>query len=80
MKYTRLDNFLINCTQMFGSIWFGLILGEDIAADEATSAFVWRKQKTGWIKRVDRWFGKDHCKTSYEHSKAQLFDAPEYRA
>lgn len=33
----------------------------------------------GWIKRVDRLFGDGHCKTSYEHSMAHLFDAPEYR-
>lgn len=80
MAYSHWDNFLINCTQMFGSIWFGLVLGEDIAADEATSAFVWRKQKKGWIKRVDRWLGDGHCRTSYEHSMAHLFDALEYRA
>lgn len=44
------------------------------------SSYFWRTDKKGWIKRVDRLFGDGHCKTSYEHSKAQLFDAPEYRA
>ena len=46
---------------------------------EPMRSYFWRKQKTGWIKRVGRWFDDGHCRASYEHSKAQLFDAPEYR-
>ena len=37
------------------------------------------KQKEAWIKRVDRVLGDGHCRTSYEHSMAHLFDALEYR-
>ena len=79
--YSHWDNFLINCTQMFGSIWFGLILDEDIAADEATSAFVWRKKKTGWIRFVN-WLMRDqnHCADAYESEKNGTQNAPEYRA
>ena len=44
------------------------------------SSYFWRCVKAAWIKRVDSALGDGHCRTSYEHSKAQLFDAPEYRA
>ncbi len=81
MAYSHWDNFLINCTQMFGSIWFGLVLGEDIAADEATSAFVWRKQKKGWIRFVN-WLMRDpqHCANAYWAEKTAAQQAPDYRA
>ena len=28
---------------------------------------------------IDRWLGEGHCRLSYEHSMAHLFDALEYR-
>ena len=60
-------------------IFLGTILFSDCWPTEPMSSYFWRTQKTDWIKRVDRVLGVDHCRTSYEHSKAQLFDAPEYR-
>ena len=60
-------------------IFLGTILFSDCWPTEPMSSYFWRCGKTAWIKRVDRWFGDGHCRTSYEHSKAQLFDAPEYR-
>ena len=60
-------------------IFLGTIFFGECWPTEPMSSYFWRKQKTGWIKRVDRVFGDGHCRTSYEHSKAQLFDAPEYR-
>lgn len=60
-------------------ILFGTLLFSECWPTEPMSSYFWRKQKTGWSKRVDRWLGKDHCKTSYEHSMSHLFDAPEYR-
>lgn len=60
-------------------IFLGTVFFGDCWPTEPMSSYFWRKQKTDWIKRVDRVLGDGHCKTSYEHSKAQLFDAPEYR-
>ena len=60
-------------------IFLGTILFSDCWPTEPMSSYFWRTQKTDWIKRVDRVLGDGHCQTSYEHSKAQLFDAPEYR-
>ena len=60
-------------------IFLGTILFSECWPTEPMSSYFWRTQKTDWIKRVDRVLGDGHCQTSYEHSKAQLFDAPEYR-
>ena len=60
-------------------IFLGTLLFSECWPTEPMSSYFWRKQKTGWVKRVDCILGDGHCKTSYEHSKAQLFDAPEYR-
>lgn len=60
-------------------IFLGTLLFSECWPTEPMSSYFWRTQKTDWIKRVDRFFGEGHCRTSYEHSKAQLFDAPEYR-
>ena len=65
---------MIALDQALGQVLFG-----DIYPDETISAYVWRTQKTDWIKRVDRFFGDGHCRTSYEHSMDHLFDALEYR-
>ena len=61
-------------------IFLGTIFFGECWPTEPMSSYFWRTQKTNWIKRVDRILGEGHCKASYEHSKAQLFDAPEYRA
>lgn len=60
-------------------IFLGTLLFSECWPTEPMSSYFWRTQKTAWVKRVDRFFGDGHCRTSYEHSKAQLFDAPEYR-
>ena len=72
--YTRWMRFLIALDQALGTIIF-----RDCWPDETMSSYFWRTQKTNWIKRVDRVLGDGHCKASYEHSMAHLFDAPEYR-
>ena len=73
---TKKRNRIVLALDIFlGTVFFG-----DCWPTEPMSSYFWRKQKTGWIKRVDRVLGDGHCQTSYEHSKAQLFDAPEYRA
>lgn len=79
-QYTQWQKFLITLTQMFGTVWFGLIRGEDIAPDESTSAFVWRRNKTGWIKVID-WLARNptHCKEAYMSEKCGTQNAPEYR-
>ena len=43
------------------------------------NAFVDHQRDIGYQKRVDRVLGDGHCRTSYEHSMAHLFDALEYR-
>ena len=60
-------------------IFLGTIFFGDCWPTEPMSSYFWRTQKTDWIKRVDRWLGKDHCRASYEHSMKHLFDAPAYR-
>lgn len=60
-------------------IFLGTVFFGECWPTEPMSSYFWRTQKTDWIKRVDRFFGDGHCRISYEHSKAQLFDAPEYR-
>ena len=60
-------------------IFLGTIFFGECWPTEPMSSYFWRKQKTDWIKRVDRWFGDGHCRASYEHSMAHLFDALEYR-
>lgn len=60
-------------------IFLGTIFFGECWPTEPMSSYFWREQKTGWIKRVDRWLGDGHCRTSYEHSMSHLFDAPEYR-
>ena len=78
--YTQWEKFLITLTQMFGTIWFGLIRGEDISPDESTSAFVWRRNKTGWIALIDWLSGNpNHCKEAYMSEKLGLQNSPEYR-
>lgn len=72
---TKKRNRIVLALDIFlGTIFFG-----ECWPTEPMSSYFWRKQKTDWIKRVDRVLGDGHCRTSYEHSKAQLFDAPEYR-
>lgn len=72
---TKKRNRIVLALDIFlGTIFFG-----ECWPTEPMSSYFWRKQKTDWIKRVDRILGDGHCRTSYEHSKAQLFDAPEYR-
>lgn len=60
-------------------IFLGTLLFSECWPTAPMSSYFWRTDKKGWIKRVDRVLGDGHCRTSYEHSKAQLFDAPEYR-
>lgn len=60
-------------------IFLGTLLFSECWPTEPMSSYFWRTQKTDWIKRVDRVLGDGHCRASYEHSKAQLFDAPAYR-
>lgn len=60
-------------------IFLGTIFFAECWPTEPMSSYFWRKQKTDWIKRVDRILGDGHCRTSYEHSMAHLFDALEYR-
>ena len=60
-------------------IFLGTIFFSECWPTEPMSSYFWRKQKTDWIKRVDRILGDGHCRTSYEHSMSHLFDAPEYR-
>ena len=80
-KYTALQGLLINCTQMFGQVWFKWIKKDDIWPDESTSAFVWRKQYKKWIKFVN-WLSRNskHCEEAYNSEKLGLQNAPEYRA
>ena len=59
-------------------IFLGTLLFSECWPTEPMSSYFWRKQKTDWIKRVDRWLGDGHCQLSYEHSMSHLFDAPEY--
>ena len=79
MAYTHLQNVLINLTQLFGNIWFGLIKKDDITADESTSAFVWRKQYTRWIKFID-FLARNpkHCEEAYNSEKNRLQISPDY--
>ena len=60
-------------------IFLGTIFFGECWPTEPMSSYFWRKQKTDWIKRVDRVLGDGHCRASYEHSMAHLFDALEYR-
>lgn len=60
-------------------IFLGTIFFGECWPTEPMSSYFWRCGKTAWVKRVDRWFGDWHCRTSYEHSMAHLFDALEYR-
>ena len=60
-------------------IFLGTIFFGDCWPTEPMSSYFWRCGKTDWIKRVDRVLGEGHCRTSYEHSMAHLFDAPEYK-
>jgi len=79
MKYTHLQNVLINLTQLFGNIWFGLIKNDDITADESTSAFVWRKQYKGWIKFVNFLArNPNHCEEAYVSEKDRTQISPDY--
>lgn len=72
---TKKRNRIVLALDIFlGTIFFG-----ECWPTEPMSSYFWRTKKANWIKRVDRFFGDGHCRTSYEHSKAQLFDAPEYR-
>ena len=72
---TKKRNRIILALDIFlGTIFFG-----ECWPTEPMSSYFWRTQKTDWIKRVDRVLGDGHCLASYEHSKAHLFDAPEYR-
>ena len=60
-------------------IFLGTIFFGECWPTEPMSSYFLRTDKKGWIKRVDRFFGDGHCRTSYEHSMDHLFDAPEYR-
>ena len=72
---TKKRNRIILALDIFlGTIFFG-----ECWPTEPMSSYFWRCGKTDWIKRVDRVLGEGHCRTSYEHSMAHLFDALEYR-
>ena len=60
-------------------IFFGTILFSECYPTEPASSYFWRKHRQRWIDCVDWWFGRGHCYESFSHSKAHLFDAPEYR-
>ena len=72
-------NILINITQLFCQLWFGLYKKEVTYADESTSAFVWRTKKTSWIKWIN-WIFKDptHCEQAYISELSGIQNAPEY--
>lgn len=61
-------------------IFIGTLLFSECWPTEPMSSYFWRTKKANWIKRVDRVLGDGHCRASYEHSMAHLFDALEYRA
>ena len=61
-------------------IFLGTIFFAECWPTEPMSSYFWRCGKDNWIRRVDRVLGDGHCRTSYEHSMAHLFDALEYRA
>jgi hypothetical protein len=60
-------------------ILLGTILFSECWPTEPVSSYVWRVQRTRWIRFIDRIFGAGHCKESFDHSSAHLFDAPVYR-
>lgn len=80
MQYSVKQRILINLTQLFCQVWFGLIKKETTWADESTSAFVWRTKKVRWILWVN-WLFNDlnHCAEAYASEKNGLQNAPEYR-
>lgn len=78
-EYTWWEGVLINCTQMFGQIYFRGIKGEAISPDESTCAYVWRRGYEGWIMVLDSVFGENHCKEAYMSEKLGKQQAPEYR-
>lgn len=61
-------------------IFLGTILFSECYPTEPMSSYVWRRKRWNWIEFIDFIaFNQNHCRESYEHSKAHLFDAPEYR-
>ena len=60
-------------------IFLGTVFFGECWPTEPMSSYFWRCGKTDWIKCVHRVLGDGHCRTSYEHSMAHLFDALEYR-
>ena len=80
VTYTVSQRILINLTQMFCQLWFGLVKGEKTYPDESTSAFVWRTQKVRWIKWVNWIMGDpEHCRMAYIHEFDGTQNAPDYR-
>lgn len=72
---TRLFKILLTLDQALGPWIF-----KGIYPDESISAYVWRKQKTGWIRFVN-WLMRDpnHCEAAYLSEKNGTQNAPEYR-
>ena len=60
-------------------IFLGTLLFAECYPTEPASSYFWRTKRQVWINRVDELFGRGHCYESFSHSKAHLFDAPEYR-